>query len=251
MARQEGTNRFIGKLGDVVGRKVNGKYIVSKPGGFTSKRLQEEKETTYLATSQNWAEFGKCSDASKAIIKTIDEEYTSNKSTYAFQRLTGALFRKAHADTAVPRGKRRPTPQILEELVGYSLNREAASIRDIVYNITDLDRTHIAVHMPRLSARVQWPNEADGVELFFFGIHLDLKKLTTSGNTFTNAFYTKKELKQITEMIVDAPAKSCILFAGHRFYQLVNNNYYLIQNKKYSPLQMVHYRPPVAVRRRK
>ena len=36
MAIQTGIIQFTGKLGHLLGRKVNGKHIIQEPGGFTT-----------------------------------------------------------------------------------------------------------------------------------------------------------------------------------------------------------------------
>ena len=53
MAKQRGINPFTGKVGEVVGRKLNGEYIISAPGSFTSEKLQAGKKDQFKAVFEN------------------------------------------------------------------------------------------------------------------------------------------------------------------------------------------------------
>src|SRR5690554_3397929 len=162
MAKQHGINPFTGKLGDVVGRKLNGEYIISAPGGFTKEKLEEGKHDQFKAVFDNASEFGRSSLMASAIYQTIDKvEFSASLDPQAFNNLVSKLQTFLKYDREHPKGKRKPNETAIMQLVGYQFNPPAQNTLKYNLVITETNKTHITITIPRGANQFIWPKPAD------------------------------------------------------------------------------------------
>ncbi|NEN24489.1 hypothetical protein G3O08_13350 [Cryomorpha ignava] len=142
MAKQHGINPFTGKLGEVVGRKLNGVFITSLPGGFTSEGLKNGKDDKYIEVFNNSTQFGKASLMATAIYNTINrKEFKANIKGTAHEKMVGKLRIFAKYDKENPKGKRKPTETAMMQLVDYQFNPPAMNTIREKPHIAETDPT--------------------------------------------------------------------------------------------------------------
>jgi hypothetical protein len=123
MAEQIGPIPFKGRLGNIIGKTVNGKHILSLPGGFTSKGLKDPSKKNYKRVRENYNEFGFSSRMSLAVFRAlVAKTSAAHFHSRASSKLTGKMHRYRVFDTQSPRGQRKPTQGALSLLKDHYLS---------------------------------------------------------------------------------------------------------------------------------
>jgi len=243
MAKQKGINPFTGKLGEVVGRKLNGEFIFQRPGGFTSEALQAGKETNYKKTFENANEFKKSTLMASAIYGIIDRiEFKANIHRKAHPLMVGALRRFCKYDKINPKGKRQPNETALMQLVDYSFNPSAKNTLKEKLQITEDDETNLTVTLNKGARQFTWPKKAAAVQLFFYTARINFKKQKARKAAFHYHELLKEEITANYQIRIPTPPGNCLLLIGARFLEEVNNDFYVLYEKTRSPLFVGHYR---------
>ncbi len=243
MAKQRGINPFTGKVGEVVGRKLNGEYIISAPGGFTSEKLQAGKKDQFKAVFENASEFRRASMMASAIYKTIDkDEFSANLHGKAYNYLVGQLQNFLKYDKVHPKGKRKPNETAIMQSVGYQFNPPAQSTLKDNLQITETDQTNLTITIPRGGDQFVWPKPAAAIQLFFNTAQIDYQNQTAPNPAFHFEELRKEEIPPNHQIQIPTPPGNCLLLIGARFLEEVNNDFYLLHNKTHSPLFIGYYR---------
>ena len=243
MAKQHGINPFTGKLGEVVGRKLNGEFITQRPGGFTSEALKAGKETNYKKTYENANEFSLCSRMASAIYGTVDRiEFKANIHGDAYKKMAGDLRRFCKYDKINPKGKRRPNETALMQLVNYSFNPSAKNTLKEKPQIAEDDETNLTVTLNKGARQFAWPKNAAAIQLFFYTARINFKKQKVRKAAFHYQELLKEEIAANHQIRIPTPPGNCLLLIGARFLEEVNNDFYVLYEKTRSPLFVGYYR---------
>ena len=243
MAKQHGITPFTGKLGEVVGRKLNGIFIFSRPGGFTPESLEAGKDNIYKEVFNNANEFGRASLMATAIYGTIDrKEFAANINGKAHETLVGILRTSAKYDRTHPKGKRKPNETAIMQLVGYSLNPPADNTIPRKLKIEETDETTLTITLNHGVDQFQWHEAAHAIQLFFYTTQIDFQNQTAPNPAFHYQEMHLDDIEVNHQIQIPTLPGNCLLFIGARFLEEVNGNYYLLNNKTHSPLYIGHYR---------
>lgn len=242
MAKQHGINPFTGKIGDVVGRKLNGEFITSAPGGFTKEGLKEGKDGKYKKTFQNASEFSRCSTLATAIYNSVDRrEFVSNIYSKTHTSLVGTLVNFLKYDTTNPRGKRAPNEISLLQLTDFQFNPPARETIKHKIQIHETDETNLTITLTHGSAQFKWPETAAAIQLFFHLIPIDLDSFHALSPALYVEELRKDEIPTDYQIQVPTPAAPSLLLIGARFMEEVNGKYYLLYTKGECPLYIARF----------
>lgn len=243
MAKQHGITPFTGKLGEVVGRKLNGIFIFSTPGGFTPESLKAGKDTIYKEVFKNANEFAKASSMASAIYDTIDrKEFVANIHGKACKTLVGILRVSAKYDRIHSKGKRIPNETAIMQLVGFSLNPPADNTILRKLKIEEVDATTLTITLNHGVDQFEWPKAAHAIQLFFYTTQINFKNQSAPNPAFHYKEMHKDDIQVNEQIEIPTPPGNCLLFIGARFLEEVNGDYYLLNTKIHSPLFIGHYR---------
>ena len=103
MATYKGLFEIEGALGDAFFYKLNGKKVVRQRSGFSKKDY--ENNPNYAGIRRNSGEFGRCSQAGKALRSALHPFLKDRSDKYAYQRLTKIMTQIKDLDNA-PHGER-------------------------------------------------------------------------------------------------------------------------------------------------
>lgn len=242
MAKQHGINPFTGKLGDVVGRKLNGEFITSAPGGFTKEGLKQGKDGIYKKTFENATEFSRCSRLATAIYNSVDrKEFVSNIYSKTHTSLVGTLVNFLKYDTTHPKGKREPNEISLLQLTDFPFNPPASQTIKHKIPITNSDETTLTVTLTHGSAQFKWPDNAAAIQLFFHLIPINLATFSALPPAMYAEEWRKDEIPTNYQIPIQTSLCPSLLLIGARFMEEVNGKYYLFYTKQDSPLYIAHF----------
>jgi hypothetical protein len=239
MGIQTGSITFKGKLGNVVGRMVNGTPVIQTPGGFTSEKLKRGRTKKYVRVFENATEFGLSTNLAKAIHLIPDASlHRSHRGVHAFQKLVGKIHSLRTLDTDNPRGRRRPTADTLKYLVGHEFNPSSTPTLKVNYSILTINSESIEVNIFNPINNLRWPAAADGVELISFSAQPDetLQKVTNLSRQ-SQPFQLDTTENDLTMIAPLFPERTLIILAL-RFYQVLNERIYPLADSSYSPMQI-------------
>lgn len=243
MAIQRGINPFTGKIGNVVGRRLHGKFITSMPGGFTSEKLKDLEDHRFDRSRETASEFGRCSLTTNAIYNTIDKkEYATNLHGKANAELMSFFVGSLKYDRTNSAGKRQPNEISMQQLVGFQFNPPAASVINGKIKITEAEEHILKINLTLGHKQFQWPDNAAAVNLFFYTLQLDYPNIDAVNQMSYATEIHKDEMEPNFEIELLTPAGNCLLLLGLRFMEEVNGAYYLLSKKIQNPLYVAHYR---------
>lgn len=243
MAIQRGINPFTGKIGNLVGRRLHGTFILSEVSGFTSEDLKNIDDHRFDRNRETANEFGKCSGTTKAIYNTIDRKnFTANIHGKANGKLMAYFIKSLKYDRKNIKGQRQPNEISMQQLAGFQFNPPAAAIIKEKIKITETDDNTLKINLEFGQNQFLWPDNAAAIQLFFYTLQLDYKNIDALNRRHYSDELHKDEITPNFEIELLTPEGNCLLLIGLRFMEEVNGNYYLLSNKSQSPLYVAHYR---------
>ena len=238
MAIQKGDIKFTGKIGDLVGRQVNGQLILSKPGGFTSEGLEAGKDTNYKKVHELNIEWTCSTTLASSIYQllkaALDDSHFSNR---PHNFLTGHFQRTRIYDDA-PSGQRRPTIQSLHTLRNVSLNEEAKGIWHIRPTIEPGEKEG-TLHFKNLLTDLKWPFEADLLRLMAINMQIDLEELTVAKAHIAYIDVPREDATDPVEWSFPTYPETSLCALAVKFYQTVNKTNYELNNHLFKALHFI------------
>lgn len=242
MAILKGDIKFTGKIGGLVGRKVNNKFIISTPGGFSSERLERGRNKQFKKVFQNATEFGMSSRLATGI-------YNSLKSilgyTYFSDKTYNALMSRIHPlrvfDTQSQKGKRRPTIHTLNQLRNFCFNSRAVSTWKIQPRLVQNPNETPNMSLNNALKDIKWPINADKIRLSAIHMQIDIPNITV---TATNAEYIeidRPDANQPIEWALETIPSNTLTALAVEFYQVINNHSYQLLNRDFKPLHITNF----------
>lgn len=106
MAKQKGSIKYVGTIGDVRHFKIKGKegYFAGMTGGPSGEQIKTSPE--FARTRENMSEFGACAKVGKSIRVPLSNVSKGKRDSSLTGRLTAVMKKVNLEDTANPRGKR-------------------------------------------------------------------------------------------------------------------------------------------------
>lgn len=243
MAIQHGINPFTGKLGNVVGRRLHGKFIYSEISGLTSENLRNLNDHRFNRCRETATEFGKCSLTTNAIYNTIDrKKFANHLHGKANNKLMGYFIDSLKYDRTNIDGRRQPNEISMQQLIGFQFNPPAASTIKEKVKISETDENTLKLNLEFGQKQFDWPDNAQAVHLFFYTVQLDFEKIVAQNSMYFSDELHKDEITPKLEIELLTAEGNCLLIIGLQFMEEVNGEYYLLSNKIQSPLYVAHYR---------
>ena len=106
MARQKGSIKYVGTIGDVRHFKIKGKegYFAGMVGGPSGEQIKTAPE--FARTRENMSEFGACAKVGKSIRVPLSNVSKGKRDSSLTGRLTAVMKKVNLEDTSNPRGQR-------------------------------------------------------------------------------------------------------------------------------------------------
>jgi hypothetical protein len=243
MAIQTSPYTFKGKLGNLIGRVVDGKTVLQRPGGFSSAALKKGKKKKYARVFENASEFAKSTNLAKALYYIPDADMMkSHFGKRAFQQLVGTIHNLRKLDTQNPRGQRTPTSATLQNLVNYSFNPPAAATFRVSPQLHPQTDQSLSLTLPNPLEFLKWPNQAGGFECIAFSVQIDpsFQSVIQKVRQTKNILLSQAE-EDFSMQLQTFPSHTLILIAG-RFLNATNDQLYPLRDSTYSPFYIAHWK---------
>jgi hypothetical protein len=242
MAKLTGTVRFRGKLGEFVGKRRNGKDIISLPGGFTSERLHKEKDTTYKNTWDQAYQFGRASVFARSIYYAFLEGTSPfHQSKDACARLTGLLNRLNQLDFESEPGQKKPTEDALLNLRRFVFNPAALSRWKSEPRIIAREKNKVTFQIDHPDTSIKWPFQAATLHIMLTTLKINVPERTVD-NVLNYTVDIERDF--FSEPVTfDMPIfdSNNLIGIGLQFGLGGAEKSLPLFNKKYNPLHIIEY----------
>jgi hypothetical protein len=245
MAIQTGIIQFTGKIGNIVGRKLHGKYIIQEPGGFTAGDEKKNKPNQKRIT-ENRSEFRSATNFALAIYNTTDVTHSkSHRVSKAYTDLIKKMVAlQRQLDTVNPRGKRQPQPFMLDFLVGDELNPNDEATWKAKPVFEQTNPLELTATMAPPADALKWPKSANACAIFFYTIALDTDTQTRTNRAITRHLIPASDIDNQVQVAIPLFEGHCLVLAGIEFYQEVNNTHFFLNNRSHNPLYIAYAKHP-------
>lgn len=247
MARQVGIVRFKGQMGGIsfYSTKEDGGLARSK-GGVEADRIRNDP--AFARTRENGAEFGRAGAAGKLLRTAFRALIANTSDSRMTSRLTKEMMRVIKADSTSLRGERNMIDGEAELLEGFEFNSNGK-----------LNRTFYAPYVPAIDRvggtlgiavpafvpanMIAVPGGATHFRLVSAGAEIDfgtgdhLVNTSTSAETAITPLLTPA--LALENLVTPGTQNPLFLLFGIEFLQLVNGQYYPLNNGAYNALSLV------------
>lgn len=134
MAKQIGTFKIDGTIGDLTFYRSGGDYLVRSKGGVSGDRIKNDPN--FQRTRENGSEFGEAAVQGKLIrqsFRTLIDKVSDSRVT---SRLTSLLVKVVQSDTTNERGERRAKDGNLNLLKDFEFNKKLSFSSTLLTSIT-------------------------------------------------------------------------------------------------------------------
>lgn len=178
MAEQIGPFQFRGKLGNLVGKQVNGKLIVTTPGGLTSKAIKDKSRKSNKRIHENQREYARATILANNIYRNLKGQTSlAHFRQYTQASLSGRLFKLRVMDTVSKRGDRKPTIGALSLLKGYRMSDPNLNPWSAEPTLEKISDTQIKATISKPETAFNFYNEhSEKLSVKIIVQHIDLEK---------------------------------------------------------------------------
>lgn len=124
MARQVGTFKIDGTIGDLTFYRQGGEYLIRSKGGVSGDRIKNDPN--FQRTRENGSEFGEAAKQGKLIRQAFRAFVDKVSDGRVTSRLTSTLVQVVQSDTTNPRGERKVKAGNLALLKGFEFDRKTS-----------------------------------------------------------------------------------------------------------------------------
>jgi hypothetical protein len=243
MGIQTGSITFKGKLGNVVGRMVNGTPVIQTLGGFTSENLRKGRKKQYARVFENANEFAYSTNLAKAIHYIPDASiHKTHHGNHAFQKLISKIHQLRTLDAQNPRGQRRPTTDTLKYLVSHQFNPPAARTIRTKLTYMETDPENLSISLTDPLNNLLWPDSASGVELIAYTAQLDPDLQRVTQQERRSQVLLIQEAHQDLALTAPLLPSRSLLIVAIRFCQVLGDLIYPLADASFSPMQIGYWK---------
>ncbi|MDQ7916906.1 hypothetical protein RBU60_04910 [Mesonia sp. MT50] len=164
MAQLDKHNRFIGGLGDLVFRQVNGKTIVQmKPGKNGVKQTKQTK----LSSS----DFGTASSTTKCLSMTLRRLFLTYYDHQMFNRFRKTVYQAMLSNTEIPKGKKDLWQGEISLLDGFEFNLSSLYTDycslGIHCSLTPTQEIKLETEVFNPKTQLKWPEKTHRAEVCY------------------------------------------------------------------------------------
>ncbi|WP_066630975.1 hypothetical protein [Labilibacter marinus] len=246
MARQKGIIKLEGRIGDLSFYKSGGEYLARAKGGVDGDRIKNDP--AFARTRENGAEFGAAGKASKLLRGVFKAPISQSADKKVASRLTTAMLKVVQADTTNGRGERNVIDGDLNLLQGFEFNGETG--------LDEVIKATYTVSFDRATGQAQ-------VSVEFLDPSMELEQVEgatqarlTVGIAAVDFSNSEFEVDVVQSASIDIASKVAstidtsasisansnqpvFVVLGIEYYQTVNGELYIINNKDSRSLAMV------------
>ncbi|MCZ4410189.1 hypothetical protein O3Q51_15305 [Cryomorphaceae bacterium 1068] len=242
MAKQTGPYGFRGKIGDVVGRQINGQLVVGKPGGFTKETWKNNANNPDYAPRKEASEFASSSSMAKEVYRICDLDLsTSHRDPKAYKRLVAHFQKFRILDRSNPKGKKRPSIGAFHHLTGFAFNTQS-SLFDLIMPPHLFTGTELSYEFPGFQFLSQLPTQANTIEFIGYAVEIDFKNLTCINRISTYLTKSFTELSEHFNFTINSHSKNTLYIVAIRFYDNVSDYLYPLSDRFFSPMRIVAFK---------
>ncbi len=243
MAKQIGTFKIKGTIGDLTFYKQDGQHLVRSKGGVDGERIKNDP--AFQRTRENGSEFGEAGKQGKLLRVAFRNMVDRAADSKVTSRLTGKMMEVVKSDSTNTRGARKVSAGNLDLLKNFEFNNrsnlsstlftpllvsidKAAGTVDVTAAIVPL--TDIAV-----------PNGATHYKLLSGAGLIDFENAVSEVDVQESAPQVIDNSLQnisLSQSITAASPLPLFVMIGLEFYQEVNGTMYLLKNGGYNCLQV-------------
>lgn len=239
MAKQAGAYGFRGKMGDVVGRRINGQLVVGRPGGFTKETWQKNAKNPDFAPRKEATEFAVSSSMAREVYQICDLDIaTSHRDPKAYKRLVAHFQKFKILDRTNAKGNKRPTPGAFHHLTRFKFNTQS-SLFDFIMPSYESEGRDLIYRFPGFKNCISWPHQANTVEFIGYSVEVDFTNLTCINRLCTYLNKTFDELSSPFEFTIPGQPKNTLFLAAIRFYQTQADYPYPLSDRTISPMKII------------
>ncbi len=236
MAEQIGPFQFKGKLGNLVGKQINGKYIVSLPGGPTAAQLKDKSREGNKRIHENQAEFSSAFLFAKDIYLDI-KNHTSpgHFHAHACAKLGGRLYMLRTMDTDSPRGQRKPNIAAVSLLKDFRLSDPNQNPWNAPPSFQRISETELNLEINNPSTALNFTKEGD--EKFAVRVivqHLDIENRKVLSSAATEQVLDLTSTAPVSWNVEIYPENTLVTIATNFFLENNGFQFPLFQKKRCS-----------------
>ncbi|WP_075589859.1 hypothetical protein [Labilibacter marinus] len=246
MARQKGVIKLEGRIGDLSFYKSGGDYLARSKGGVDAERIK--KDPAFARTRENGAEFGRAGKASKLLRSVFKAPIAQSADNKVASRLTTAMLKVVQADTTNKRGERNVVEGDLNLLKGFEFNGNTS--------LDEVLKAAYTVAFDRSAGNAQVSVEFEDPSMELEQIDGATEARLTVGVAAINYETSEYEVDVVQSATIDLNSKVAstvdtsasitadstqpvFVVLGIEYYQTVNGELYIINNKESRSLAMV------------
>ncbi|MBN2166741.1 MAG: hypothetical protein JW717_10725 [Marinilabiliaceae bacterium] len=247
MARQKGIIKLEGRIGDLSFYKNGGDYLARSKGGVDGDRIKNDP--AFARTRENGSEFGRAGKASKLLRSALKAPISVASDKQVASRLTTALLKVIQADTTNARGERTVVAGDLNLLKGFEFNNEAG-LEEIVkapYTVgydratgevaIAIEFTNPSLELNQVEGATQARFTAGIASVDFENKEFDVDVLQSDAVDLSSV---AAATINVAPGISANSALPVIIVLGVEYYQTVNGQLYLINNKESRALSVIN-----------
>lgn len=246
MGSQTGTVRLRGKVGNITFARTENGDEARLNTSLTGDKMRKSKR--FKRTRENWAEFGNAGKTAKLIRKAFALTAKGVSDRLAYSRLVTAALKTVKSDPNSARGKRKFQLGDMSYLLNYEFNenQELDSTFNGQFNLA-IDRAAgtVDIDIPEMvpDVAIENLNGATHVKLgaAVAEIDWDAKSYVYDADQSAEIEYGPQiEPAQSFNLTVPAGStKTIMVVLGIWFYQLVNGQYYLLNDGTRNALSII------------
>ncbi len=246
MAKQKGSLKLKGTLGDITFYKSKDGFLAREKGDISADRIK--KDPAFQRTRENGAEFGRAGKASKLVRSAFRSLLQNAADSKLTSRLVKEMMRVVQADATNNRGERNVIDGEIELIEGFDFNVNSLLSTTLFAPFTaTINRAtgQLVVNLPAFIPinMVAAPSGATHFKIVSSGAEIDFEK-----NVFTNDQQETAELPwdsnataviNLQNNITANSTHPLLLLLGVNFFQFVNGKMYSLKNGAFNALAIV------------
>ena len=246
MAKQKGTVKIEGSIGDLTYYKSQDGYLVKERTSLSAERISSDPN--FQRTRENNAEFGRAGKAGKTMRHSINALIKNAKDSKLVSRLTKNMMKVLKTDATHLRGERTVSTGDLTLLKDFEFNL-AAILSSTVYApfTTSINRVAgtLTVDLPAFvpSAAIIAPSGATHFQLVSAGAEIDFDNQKWVAS-FSNSNILPWDANptaviQLSNPVTAASALPLFLVMGIQFFQEINGLQYPLLAGSFNALSVI------------
>ena len=246
MAKQKGIIKLEGTISDVTFYKTKDGYLAKEVSGVSADRIATDP--AFARTRENGAEFSRAGKAAKLLRTVFRSRLLKVRDQRMFSRLATEMMKVIKADTTSTRGMRNVIDGEVELLQGFdfNINSKLASTLYAPYEAT-IDRvtghftTELEAFVPTQS--ISAPGGATHFRISAMAAEIDFETGSFTADSKETVLLPMNNMPtaaiNLESILTPDSVHPLFHVIGIEFLQMVNNEYYPLNNGAYNSLAVV------------